>query len=609
MHGRFYKWLLIPFLWLTCGVTGSAQEKFEVGLYGGGSFFSTPYFVVNTPQTTPIPHSFVNGGVLGVRVRENITDHFGLEQSFSFLGNNNIELPGALVGSRFRQFYFNANLYGYEAESKVRPYFSTGVGWSFFSPTDDGKASSASAIRTLLGTSSSPLDGDNQFHVNFGGGLKFKLTDRFGLDFSARDFVHKSPTLGFASASDRETIHNFQLQGGFLLFFGEGKPPVVHNFSVAPTIEAENTSLCPGDTTTLRISATNSIPENRITYKWTVKGQEVAGSGPEYRFTAPGTPGQYEVGVQVFYDTSALDKRQLKAVKKNPGAPVDRMIALSVKEYKAPQASVTVDRASVQRGERVRLTGEAVGSECSGQLSYRWTVDKGRLVSGANQASAELDTSDVGFSETQQGRQEQRVLATLQVTDQKGGKATASKEVLVSYEAPPPAKPKAIQLSDINFGRNSARVNNCAKRVLANELYSQMTDSRYRDYDIVLVGHRDAGERETLRGRRRAPTLDRERVLNTAAFLTGKGDTCKDIELTRIRVSWVGADQSSEFKSTFCDVSTRERRADSVSRSDEKAKNRRVEIWLVPKGADLPSGIGTAADAPRDEIIKKGCPR
>lgn len=595
------RWTTLGFLLLATGnLTKLQAQKVEFGPYGGGSFFSPGNFVTNTPTpNTNLGYKFVNGGVLGVRLRENLAEHFGLEQSFTFLGNNNVQFPGALVGTSLRQFYFNGNLIGYDNESRVRPYFSGGIGVSMFNPSDDAR-------QQRLPTQGA-VDNSNEFMYNLGAGLKFKLTDHFGLDFSARDFIHKSPAFG-ASTTDRDWIHNLQVQGGLLFMFGDTTPPIVHTFNAGPAIEAGKTSLCPGETTMLRISASDSIPENKLTYAWKVKGQPV-GSSPEYTFTAPGEAGTYDVAVKVFYDTAGLDKRSLKAVKKNPGTPADRTIPLTVKEYKAPQVTSSADRTSVQRGERVRLSSNATGSDCSGALSYRWTVDQGRLTSGSNQASAELDTSGLSFSETQQGRQEKKILATLEVTDEKGGKATATQEVLVSYTAPPPPPaPKAIQLSDINYGPNSSRVNNCAKRVLANELYAQMTDARYRDYDVLLIGHHDASEKPAIRSKKNT-TLDRERVLNAVAFLSGRGDTCKDIELSRVKVAWVGTQQTDEYKSAFCDASTMEKKTDAVSSADEKAKNRRVEIWLVPKGADMPAGAGSVQEVPRDEVQLKGCPK
>ena len=604
MKGKLLLGVVVGLLVLTQAVMA---QKVEVGPYGGGSFFTNGEFKTSTPNpNTSQTFNFVDGGVFGIRLRENLVEHFGLEQSFTFLGNNNAQFPGALLGTRIKQFYFNGNAIGYDNESKIRPYFSGGIGVGLFRPTDEAKT----AGTTALGVS---IDNSDVFQFNFGGGLKFRLADHFGLDFSIRDFVGRTPNYGFPGANDERWLHNMQIQGGFMLYFGGMKPPIVHTFNVGPAIEAGKTAICPGETTTLKITASDSIPENHLTYKWTVKGQEVPGGGPEYQFTGPGTPGDYEVGVHVFYDTAGLDKHALKAVKKNPGAPADRKMTITVKEDTPPQASASADRSSVRRGERVRLTGSASPSDCAGEPSYHWTVDQGRLVSGADQASAELDTSGLNFSETAQGRQEKKIVATLDVTYSKSGaKATATQPITVSYQAappPPPPAPKAIQLADINFAQNSTRVNNCAKRILANELYSQMTDARYRDYDIVLVGHKDASEKAAVRGKKNS-SLDRERVLNAAAFLSGKGDTCKDIELSRIKASWVGAEQGSEFKSTLCDASTQEKKTDAISSTDEKAKNRRVEIWLVPKGAELPAGAGSSVqELPRDEVVAKGCPK
>ncbi|HVN79398.1 MAG TPA: outer membrane beta-barrel protein, partial [Terriglobia bacterium] len=495
-----YVVLILLFL---CSSTLMGQEKWELGGYGGGSWFSKPNVKTSYPQpNSQLVYNFAPGGVLGVRVRENLTDHFGLEQSFTFLGTNNARATEGAVGIRHRQAYFNAILWGYGVEDRVRPYFSGGGGWTGFHPTDDAKKQFPD-IANFLSSS-------NVFTFNVGGGLKIKLTEHAALDFSLRDFINKAPSLGFPDA-DRKWIHNMQPQGGLMVLWG-GAPPIVHTFTVGPGIEASKTSLCPGETATLRINASDSIATAKITYKWTVKGQEV-GSGPEYTFTAPGQAGTYDVAVHVFYDTAGMTKRELKAVKKNPGTAADRTTTITVKETPPPQVTASVDRSTVQRGERVRLIGNATAGECCGTMSYRWTVNQGQILSGADQATAELDTSGLSFSDSMQGQQQQKIVATLEVTTEKCGKGTArTGEITVGYSAPlPPAAPKAMQLADVNFAPNSSRVNNCGKRLLANELYPQMTDARYRDYDIVLIGHQDEKEKAKVPGKKDT-TLDRERV-------------------------------------------------------------------------------------------------
>jgi outer membrane protein OmpA-like peptidoglycan-associated protein len=322
----------------------------------------------------------------------------------------------------------------------------------------------------------------------------------------------------------------------------------------------------------------------------------------------------YDVGVNVFYATGNLSKDEKKAVEKNRGTPVDRKITMNVKNYNQPTAVASVDRANIQRGERLRLTSSATGSECSGTLAYRWSASDGRIMASPDQTSADFDGSSIAFSDAIQGQQCKPVTVSLEVTDQRGGVARDAKNIQVCYLAPtvaapppPPPPPSAIQLSDINFGNNSSRVNNCAKRVLGNELYPQLTSSRYSDYDVVLVGHRDGTEREITGKKPSLSTLDRDRVMAAAAYLTAGGATCKDLELTRVRAVWAGTAQRNEFNANFCDGSTVEQRRDAVSSADEKAKNRRVEVWLVPKGTELPGTEPVRAS--NDDIAALACPK
>src|SRR5262249_46482337 len=102
------KWLAAVVVSVLMLAEGLLAQKVEVGPYGGGSFFSNPQFTTSTPNpNTEVKYNFVNGGVLGIRLRENLAEHFGLEQSYTFLGNNNAQFPGALLGTRIQQFYFN----------------------------------------------------------------------------------------------------------------------------------------------------------------------------------------------------------------------------------------------------------------------------------------------------------------------------------------------------------------------------------------------------------------------------------------------------------------------------------------------------------------------
>ena len=83
------RWLLRVMIFSSCllgaSLTLVAQEKAQIGVFGGGSWFYGSNFRSDYPApNTLLPYKFIPGGELGVRVREMLTDHFGLEQSVTY---------------------------------------------------------------------------------------------------------------------------------------------------------------------------------------------------------------------------------------------------------------------------------------------------------------------------------------------------------------------------------------------------------------------------------------------------------------------------------------------------------------------------------------------
>jgi len=124
------------------------------------------------------------------------------------------------------------------------------------------------------------------------------------------------------------------------------------------------------------------------------------------------------------------------------------------------------------------------------------------------------------------------------------------------------------------------------------------------------VGHIDSSEAPSGKARR-GRNLDRDRVLQTAAVLSGGTGTCSALDRSRIKGSWVGATQETESVPTSCAISTtapKERKGAAIDDTNE-AKNRRVEIWLVPKGMSLPAAARDAKDLPDADLRRIGCPK
>ncbi len=143
-------------------------------------------------------------------------------------------------------------------------------------------------------------------------------------------------------------------------------------------------------------------------------------------------------------------------------------------------------------------------------------------------------------------------------------------------------------------------MNNCAKRLLLEVLTPILRDDP--NAKVILIGHRHASEKAT--------TLDRARVLNAAAVLSAGTGICPQLELSRVQGGWVGTNQSWEPKPSLCGTSTdvKEKNGQAVAGSDSKAQYRRVEVWVVPGGADMPAGV-SVSDLPAATVKALGCPR
>jgi flagellar motor protein MotB len=365
------------------------------------------------------------------------------------------------------------------------------------------------------------------------------------------------------------------------------KPEALANLSgggieVVSTGYGPSNILCQGRP--IRLRSTASDPAGRpLTYRWTVNGQPSGGNSAELSFT-PDRPGNYVVAVDVTApNAEGLPERAAK------GGPM----TLNVQEYRAPTVTgCTANPATTAYGNTVNFSSTGAGSPCS-SIKYLWTVTEGTL-SNTSAPTTSLDTKTLRFE--QSGKiQTKTVTATATVTDDRGASARCTASTTVTYT------PQAIRFGDLIFSKNGARVNNCAKRILLEEVAPRAAD---QDYEVVLVGHVDNDEA------RRAGTLDRQRVQNAAAVLSGGTGTCAKVDPGQIKVDWVGTDQTADKQPGLCGtsarVATKERSGSVVSAADE---NRRVEVWLVPKGTAKPASF--KAEKTLDPKVMKtlGCPK
>jgi len=614
----------------------------EIDPFGGVSTWGQ----VNQGLTTHL----VTGGIAGIRVAVNPAKYFGIEGFFEF-SQANVQFRsstgtyppgnGALTGTPIPTYSFGSRNYTFglgpvfnltPRGSRIQPYLTAGVAGIQFTPTATAKGLARQAAVNAIYHSAN-LNDNLQVGFFYGGGVKFHLSDHFGLRIDARGITSRNPTYGLPNYNtggiyipSKSSINNFQGTIGLVWYLGQSKcpemppPPPPPAPLATPTISGGEGTICQGKPVTLHanIQATGN---QKLSYAWTLNGQTQGSDSPEFTFT-PNNTGSFNVQLTV-KDTTPPPPPMERPAKfpvrcwvqpPTPPAPqpVTATATVTVNESSPQVTSVTATpntlacAANTNGTHTAQLTGSATPSACGGTPTYKWTVSEGS-VTGDTSANATFDASTLNFAGGAQA-QSKTVTATLTVTDETGKTASQSTTITVNCE------PQFVRLDDVVFAKNNARVNNCGKRLLIDDASNRLSSG---EYDVVLVGHRDSDEAENApaartRGRRRAATpptaLDEQRVLNAAAVLSGGTGTCGTIDPSRIRVDWVGTDQSSETRPGQCGTSNvKERKGSQTTDAD---KNRRVEVYLVPRGSSsLPPAVKNVKPLPADQVKALGCPK
>lgn len=590
------------------GSSDEYPDLVELDPFGGVSLFS----LVNSG----LGEKLVDGGTAGGRIAYNFSRHVGLEVGYNFMVNNvRLEtpiapgLPTYNFGDQIHYFWLDPVFNLKPRGSRVQPYVSAGVGAVNYVPTAQATAQ-AKALDPIF--HSGNLGSNLQVGLNYGGGVKFHLSEHFGVRLDARGFWSRNPTFDLPNYNDggiyipaKDHINGFQATLGLIIYLGRHyvPPPPTPPAPPAPlnagSITGAEGTLCQAKPITLHSNAADPAG-HPLTYAWKLNGTPSGTNSADFSFT-PNNAGDFTVEVTVTDST-------------NPSRTVTAgPITLNVQQYVEPQItaiSATPNALSCAADttgtHTANLSGQATGSACGGNLTYKWTVSEGSVTNDTS-PNATFDASTLNFEGGAQA-QSKTVTATLTATDETGKSASRTTDIAVTCPA------QFVRLPDIVFAKNSARVNNCGKRILIDEAAPRLASG---DYDIVLVGHRDTDEELNVpargRGRRRVAghALDEQRVLNAAAVLSGGGGTCAKVDPARIKVDWVGTDQTSTPDPGLCGTSNRpsqpERRGSRVSEAD---KNRRVEVYLVPRNSPaMPPAVKNIKPLPEREVKALGCPR
>ena len=536
-------------------------------------------------------HQFGPAGTWGERLTEDVHKYISLEEGIQ-LGYNRLRLLPVGGTSFSSETSSSSLLYGAGVvhftprEAKYRPFMLVGPGYIWYH----------AGGTPLPGVQNS---GGNRTALVYGVGLKINESPRWGVRFDLRGMRSGTPHFGLPGipgaagsywlpgTDQHESSLTASVGLVFRLRYHEPPPPPAPapppppppapkaNIQISGITGAQD--VCAGSDVRLTANATGWLPDQTPSYQWMVDGSPVSGAtSSSFNVPTAGTSGSKSITVKVSAGDSSATS--------NP-------VTVMIKPLTPPTIRFAVSPSSIPFGGTIPLSATANGSECGGPATVRYS---GEGVSGST-----FDSKALSFDTANRLKaQSKTVHLTATATDAHNQTASAGADVTVTLNA------EARRLDDLVFPQMSARVNNCAKRLLLEELTPLLRSDP--GAKVILIGHRDASEKG-----KAGSVLDQARVINSAAVLSAGKGICPSLDLSRIMINSVGTEQGSETRPALCGSSTnvKEKGGASIKDSDKRAQYRRVEVYIVPSGAAMPAGLTGLKEAPAKDIQAKGCPK
>jgi opacity protein-like surface antigen len=182
--------------------SGLGAQSAEIGLTVGWSRYNDNRIgTFRTFEEGQVPVFLDNGIRIGGRLSFNSWLFLGHELSYAYQRSALTFGDGPSDGMSVHNFYYNFVAHATPQDTPVRPFGTVGVGFSGYFPP---------------GVSSLSGGGDNRFGFNYGGGVKFRLNEIFGIRLDIRDHVTSKP---FSLVDSSGRLHNLELSAGLSLLF------------------------------------------------------------------------------------------------------------------------------------------------------------------------------------------------------------------------------------------------------------------------------------------------------------------------------------------------------------------------------------------------------
>lgn len=191
------KYWMAPVILLVAAPAWS--QTAEIGVSVGQSIFRNEKLGTDVPGATEF-YRVKNGFRIGARLTLNTRPHFGHEIGYSY-SRSKLAYSTDQVSMPTHQYGYSLLAYLFTDESPVRPFVAGGGHFSTFYPP---------------GSSVSYGNGTTRFGVNYGGGIKVKVSPMFAIRIDLRDYYTMKP---FSLADKSGGLHQIEASAGLSLHF------------------------------------------------------------------------------------------------------------------------------------------------------------------------------------------------------------------------------------------------------------------------------------------------------------------------------------------------------------------------------------------------------
>lgn len=154
-------------------------QSFELWGVGGATRMRNPSLGGFTDSSGSANYALTDGWKFGFRTAVNSWRFFGYEFGYSYNRTKLKETISATEqGMAIHQGTFNMLAYATPEGSRVRPFATGGIHFNNYVPP---------------GSSVTSGGGNTKIGFNYGGGVKFKISDKFGLRFDVRNYQNGKP--------------------------------------------------------------------------------------------------------------------------------------------------------------------------------------------------------------------------------------------------------------------------------------------------------------------------------------------------------------------------------------------------------------------------------